>query len=74
MNKKDKYLLNVSGEPYRTVTGNPVRLDLLSSDPELTKYLESKQIINAIEDSAYLGDAPARASAMVDTIRATIKG
>jgi adenylosuccinate lyase len=52
---------------------NPIK-DLLGSDPEVNNFLEREQIINALEESAYLGDAPVRASAMADMIQATIKG
>lgn len=50
---------------------NPLPI-LLSSDKRITRYLGSEQVINLLDASQYVGDAPERARNVVGQIKATI--
>jgi adenylosuccinate lyase len=51
---------------------NPL-LDFLSTDPEVLAYLPERQVIALLDASEYVGDAPYRAQALAEQIRATIE-
>lgn len=50
---------------------NPL-VDLLCSDPELLRYLPASELRACLDVSRYVGDAPARARNLVDTIRTAL--
>jgi adenylosuccinate lyase len=50
--------------------GKPNQLaELISHDPEITRYLPADDLYSLLDVNGYLGDAPLRARQMVETIR-----
>lgn len=49
-------------------------VELISHDPELTRYVPEDELYRLMDISRYLGDAPQRARQMADTIRNTFSG
>jgi adenylosuccinate lyase len=54
-------------EKVRQGAPNPIK-DLVFNHPVITKYLDKTQIAAALEDAAYVGDAPDRAKRMAEKI------
>jgi adenylosuccinate lyase len=53
--------------------GKPNQLaELISHDPEITRYLSGDELCLLLDVSGYLGDAPQRARQLAETIRKTI--
>jgi adenylosuccinate lyase len=53
--------------------GKPNQLsELISHDPEITRYLPVDELCKLVDVSGYLGDAPQRARQMAETIRHTL--
>jgi adenylosuccinate lyase len=50
---------------------NPL-VDLVSSDPEILRYLYKKDLARLMDASRHLGDAPQRARALADEISARL--
>ena len=51
-------------------SGKPNLLtELISHDPEITRYLPEDELCQLMDVSHYLGDAPQRARQMAETIR-----
>jgi len=51
-------------------SGNPNPLaELISHDPEITRYLPADELCNLMDATHYLGDAPTRARQLAETIR-----
>lgn len=59
-------------DALRENKANPIQ-DLLVNDPILNKYLDQTEISAYLEDGKYLGDAPARAKALAERIRTSLK-
>ena len=56
-------------------SGKPnLLVDLISHDPEITRYLPQNEVCQLMDVSQYLGDAPQRARQMATTIRNTLAG
>jgi adenylosuccinate lyase len=54
--------------------GKPNQLaELISHDPEITRYLPADELCQLLDVSGYLGDAPQRARQMAETIRSTLE-
>lgn len=54
--------------------GKPNQLaELISHDPEITRYLPVDELCQLLDVSRYLGDAPQRARCMAETIRNTLE-
>jgi adenylosuccinate lyase len=53
--------------------GKPNQLsELISHDPEITRYLPVDELCKLVDVSGYMGDAPQRARQMAETIRHTL--
>jgi adenylosuccinate lyase len=48
--------------------------ELISHDPEITLYLPYDELLQLLDVSAYLGDAPLRARKMAETVRNILSG
>ena len=55
MAKKDKYLLDENGEPYRTAAGNPMLLDQFDGDPSYNPDLDDRPLAEVVEELRSLG-------------------
>ena len=56
-------------------SGKPnLLVELISHDPEITRYLPADELSKLMDISHYLGDAPQRARQMAETIRTTLAG
>ena len=47
--------------------------DLLCKDPNLLRFLSPEEIITLLDATTHIGDAPQRARAMADEVRATLQ-
>ena len=54
-------------------SGNPNPLsELISNDPEITRFLSAEELFQLMDVTHYLGDAPQRARQLAETIRDTL--